>query len=165
MIFVAVGNCYWNFERLIKEMDRIAGEIEEEVVIQIGYTDYKPENARYFKFTTNEEINELYENVRVIVAHAGVGTIVKALHHKKPIIVVPRRYKFGEHYDDHQVEIAHAMEKDERIKIMWDTKDLKGALNDVNVDFSADSEDKPLVIALRDYVNNLDDSKTNKVKT
>lgn len=155
MIFAAVGNCYWNFERLIKEMDRIAAKTDEEVVIQVGYTEFEPKNSRYFTFTSNEEINDLFENMRVIVAHAGVGTIVKAINHKKPIILVPRRHKFGEHYDDHQVEIANALEKDERVKIVWDVAELEGAINNVGEDYTIAEKDKTLVLALKEYVNNL----------
>jgi UDP-N-acetylglucosamine transferase subunit ALG13 len=164
VIFTAVGNCYWKFNRLIEEMDRIAGNTDEEVVIQIGFTKCEPKNARYFTFTSNEEINDLFENVRVIVAHAGVGTIVKAISHKKPIIVVPRRHRYGEHYDDHQVEIANALDKDERVTIVWDVKELEGAINDANWDSTTTEKDKQLVIALRDYVSNLEEQSTAKVK-
>jgi UDP-N-acetylglucosamine transferase subunit ALG13 len=84
-----------------------------------------------------------------------VGTIVKAISHKKPIIVVPRRHKFGEHYDDHQVEIANALEKDERVKIVWDVAELEEAINYLGEDYTIVDKDKALVLALKEYVNNL----------
>jgi beta-1,4-N-acetylglucosaminyltransferase len=50
MIFVTVGLHYQGFDRLIMKMDALAGMIDEEVVMQIGSTKYKPENAKYFDF-------------------------------------------------------------------------------------------------------------------
>ena len=41
---------------------------------------------------------------RLIVAHAGVGSIVSAGEQGKPIVVLPRRAGLGEHTSDHQVE-------------------------------------------------------------
>jgi UDP-N-acetylglucosamine transferase subunit ALG13 len=72
-------------------MDEIAGRIDEAVIMQIGETTYKPKNARYFRFTSNEEIDRLYEDTRVVVCHAGVGSILTTLEHGKPVIAVPRR--------------------------------------------------------------------------
>ena len=44
MIFVTVGTHEQQFNRLIKEVDRLVEEgiIKEEVFIQIGYSDYDP---------------------------------------------------------------------------------------------------------------------------
>ena len=41
---------------------------------------------------------------RLVVAHAGVGSIVSAGEHGRPIVVLPRRAALGEHTSDHQVE-------------------------------------------------------------
>ena len=156
MIFVTVGHASWGFVRLIEEMDCIAGKIDEKVIIQIGHTNYEPKNAKYFRFTSNEEIEELYMNVRVIVSHAGVGTIVSAIRRNKPIIVVPRRMKYGEHFDDHQVEIARELERERRIKVVWDIEELEEALNSPLLNSSMKIEkNEKLVRALRGYINGL----------
>jgi len=159
MIFVTVGTSSWDFSRLIKEMDRIAGEIGEEVVMQIGDIEYEPKNAKYFRFTSEEEIEELYRNARVVVAHAGVGCIISALKHNKAIIVVPRREKYGEHFDDHQVDIARELEQEGRITVVWDVKELGKALNDINTNISSDREDRKLVSMLKNYINKLEQSR------
>jgi beta-1,4-N-acetylglucosaminyltransferase len=127
LILVIVGLMY-GFERLVKQMDELAGKIEEEVVIQIGNTPYRPKNARFFTFVSKEEINRLYDNARVVVCHAGVGSILTALDHGKPVIAVTRREKYGEHCDDHQLDIAGAMEKEGWISVVYDEKNLEEAL-------------------------------------
>jgi beta-1,4-N-acetylglucosaminyltransferase len=131
MIFVTVGLMV-GFERLIKKMDDIAGEIDDKIVMQIGYTEYLPKNAEYFRFKDDfKEIQKLYLNARLIVSHAGVGSIMDALEFNKPIIIVPRRQMYGEHIDDHQLDIAKELEKDERIKIIYNIEEL----NDVFINF------------------------------
>jgi len=145
----------YGFDRLIKEMDEIAGRMDEEVIMQIGETTYEPKNARYFRFASKEEMNGLYEDVRVVVCHAGVGSILTALEHGKPVIAVPRRKKYGEHVDDHQLDIAGEMEKEGRITVVCDVKELEGALKDIkeeHVDFKTGNE---LVFMLEEYLSRL----------
>jgi UDP-N-acetylglucosamine transferase subunit ALG13 len=146
----------YGFERLVKEMDEIAGRTDEDIIIQIGKTTYEPKNAEYFRFTSNEEIDRLYEDARVVVCHAGVGSILTALEHGKPVIAVPRRKKYGEHIDDHQLDIAGEMEREGRITVVCDVEELEGALNDVSTASGMKVvTEGELVKALREYINRL----------
>lgn len=154
MIFVIVGTSSWNFTRLIEEMDRIAGEISEEVIIQIANNTYIPKKAKYFKFISSDEMEKLYKNAKVVVSHAGVGTIISALKYDKKIIIVPRREKYGEHFDDHQVDIAKALEQEGLIKVVWDTAELKNAINSLDEEYIV-KRDKSLIFMLKKYINEL----------
>lgn len=155
LILVTVGLMY-GFERLVKAMDGIAGRMDEVVIMQIGGTTYKPKNARYFRFTSNEEIDRLYEDARVVVCHAGVGSILTAIEHGKPVIAVPRRKKYGEHIDDHQLEITRELEKEGRITVVCDVRDLEKVLGDVSTASKTLVEnERELVKALRKYINSL----------
>ena len=157
MIFVTIGNSTWNFTRLVKEIDSIAGKIDEEIIMQIGHTEYEPKNTRYFKFISKEKIEKLYESARVVISHAGIGSIISASRHNKPIILVPRRKKYGEHFDDHQVEIAGEMEKEGRITVVHDVEELEAVLTNVSAGSVAKVEkDDRLVRELKDYLYQLE---------
>jgi UDP-N-acetylglucosamine transferase subunit ALG13 len=41
-----------------------------------------------------------------IISHAGMGTIITGLIHSKPLVIMPRRYAFGEHRNEHQLGTA-----------------------------------------------------------
>jgi UDP-N-acetylglucosamine transferase subunit ALG13 len=97
------------FTRLVEEMDRIAEQIDEEVVMQIGSTSYRPRKARWFAFATQDEMEKLCEQARIVVSHAGAGSVLTALSHKRPLVVMPRLRKHGEAIDDHQIELAEAL--------------------------------------------------------
>lgn len=122
MIFVTVGNHFQGFDRLIKKIDEIASSIPDEIVIQKGYSKYIPRNVRYFDFVPMDEAMEYIRNSRLVISHAGVGTIILCKEFGVPLLIVPRRKKYGEHSNDHQLEIAKAIEErgDKNISIVYE---------------------------------------------
>jgi beta-1,4-N-acetylglucosaminyltransferase len=153
LIFVTVGGMR-AFERLVIAMDRVAGELDEEVVIQTGSTDYEPENCKYFKFMAADEMEELYASTRVVVCHAGIGTILTAMQHNKPLILVPRMKRYGEHIDDHQLEIAREMES-RGATVVYDVNDLKSAVEDVNMMSIKFESETTLISRLKEYLDRM----------
>ncbi|MEO1552252.1 MAG: glycosyltransferase, partial [Pseudomonadota bacterium] len=61
---------------------------------------------------------------RVVVAHAGVGTILSAKRFGKPLVLLPRRVALGEHRNDHQMATAQAVAPLPGIHIAWEVDDL-----------------------------------------
>lgn len=112
MIFVAVGTQKFPFDRLLKKIDELSGcgDIQERVFAQIGNSTYIPKNYEYSRFLTKDEFLNNIKECDVLVTHSGVSTIISGLKLGKPTIVVPRLAKFGEHVDDHQLEIAESFE-------------------------------------------------------
>lgn len=146
----------YGFDRLIKEMDIIAERIDEEVIMQIGETRYIPNNAKYFRFLSEEDMDSLYESSRVVVSHAGTGSILSAIEHAKPIIVVPRRKKYEEHMDDHQLDIAGELEKEGAIMVVHDVRDLEKLLiNGFIVSGKKLASTKTLVNMLKEFIDGL----------
>lgn len=113
MIFLVLGTQKFQLNRLLIEVDRQIenGSITEEVVAQIGNSDYKPLNYKYYQFLDKEVFDDYIDKASIIIAHSGIGTIITALQAGKPVIVFPRLKKYGEHIDNHQLDIAKAFEK------------------------------------------------------
>ena len=107
MIFVCLGTQIFQMNRLLQELDRLIknGEISEPVFAQIGKSDYKPVHFEYKDFITPEEYQEKVNAADMIITHGGTGAIVKSLKAGKQTIAVPRLYKYGEHENDHQLQI------------------------------------------------------------
>lgn len=106
MIFVTVGTQKFQFNRLIKEVDDYVGNSNEVAFRQIGNSTYKPKNFGYKNFLSANDFDKYISDCDLVITHSGVATIVKALKLNKPVIVVPRLKKYGEHVDDHQEQIA-----------------------------------------------------------
>lgn len=109
MIFVTLGSQKFQFNRLLKELDRLIGDnvLEEEVFAHIGYSDYLPKNYKYKKFLSREEFIEFEKRADCVITHGGTGAIIGAVKKGKKVIAVPRLAKFGEHVDDHQMQLIN----------------------------------------------------------
>lgn len=111
MIYVTLGTMFLDFPRLIQAMDAIARDTGEQVVIQRGMSKLRPAHCAWFDFWPQEDVMALQRHARVVVAHAGIGVTLDALHARRPLILVPREKARGEHMNDHQRDIAEAMER------------------------------------------------------
>ncbi|ASJ03591.1 beta-1,4-galactosyltransferase [Thermococcus profundus] len=157
MIFVTVGTHYQGFERLIRKMDEIAGRINDEVIMQIGYTTYEPKNAKWFRFVEYEKMLEFIKNSDVIVCHGGAGTLLDALRFNRPIVIVPRLKKFGEVYDDHEVELAEALESAGRAIVVYDVEKLEDTIKNFMLMASKPiKRNRRLVNFLKEYLRGID---------
>jgi UDP-N-acetylglucosamine transferase subunit ALG13 len=130
MIFVTVGTHEQPFDRLIRKIDELAakGKIKEKIIAQIGYCSYIPENFEYFRFAPFEKMEKLFDSANLVITHAGVGSVFLALKKGKKVIVVSRMRKFGEHSDDHQIQVAKELERQGMIIGVYDIEDLEEAI-------------------------------------
>ena len=134
MIFVTVGSQKFQFDRLLKKIDELIedGIIKDKVFAQIGESDYIPINYEYVNFMNQEEFNKKIDKSNLIITHAGTGVIVNSSKKGKKIIGVPRLKKFGEHVDDHQIELIREFEKMNFIEACYDLEGLDKVINIVN---------------------------------
>jgi UDP-N-acetylglucosamine transferase subunit ALG13 len=102
---------FLDFPRLIQAMDAIARDTGEQVVMQTGMSKLRPAHCAWFDFWPHERVLALQQHARVVVAHAGIGVTLDALHARSPLILVPREKARGEHMNDHQRDIAEAVDR------------------------------------------------------
>jgi UDP-N-acetylglucosamine transferase subunit ALG13 len=134
LIFVTLGSQKFQFNRLLKEIDKLIenGSIDEEVFAQIGYSDYKPKNYKFKEFLNRDEFSDIMDKCDKVITHGGTGAIIGAVKKGKKVIAVPRLKKFGEHVDDHQVEILKQFENLGIICSCYDSNDLSSGLKKIN---------------------------------
>lgn len=130
MIFVTVGTDTHQFDRLLKEIDRLLAEkkIKEDVVAQTGNSGYSPKNCKYSGFFSEEEFSALLKKADLVISHAGAGSIIRSLEFGKATIIVPRRKKYGEHTDDHQMELAKELEIEGKAIVVYNINNLEDAI-------------------------------------
>lgn len=102
MIIVTVG-MQLGFDRLIAAMDALAPQLGMPVIAQTGKGSYQPLNMEARETIAPAAFEALVEQSRLIVSHAGIGTVLTAARWRKPILLVPRRAAMGEHRNDHQM--------------------------------------------------------------
>ena len=111
MIFVTVGTHEQQFNRLVQMIDELKrdGVIQEEVLIQTGYSTYEPKYCEWQQWVPYPKMIENVDKARVIITHGGPSSFIMPLQVGKTPIVVPRKADFEEHVNDHQVKFCRAV--------------------------------------------------------
>jgi UDP-N-acetylglucosamine transferase subunit ALG13 len=106
-ILLSLGTHQQPFGRALDLVEPLARQ-GREFVIQHGSTPPRPDapNIRWVEFMPYAEVVDIMADSESVICHAGVGTIMTALKAGHKPIVVPRLARFGEHVDDHQLDIA-----------------------------------------------------------
>lgn len=132
LIFLTVGNWHKGFDRLVKAVDDIKSHnvITEDVVSQIGQGSYRPANLKVFDYCSPDDFTKIMIESRVVISHAGIGTIGQALELAKPVIVVPRRAELGECSDNHQWTTASQLEKEGKVLVAREVSELPDKLRE-----------------------------------
>lgn len=129
MIFTTVGT-QLPFHRLIDAID--IWSLEQDVrgcFAQIGNDGNPPQNMQFSNTLDPAQFANQIAKCKVVVSHAGIGTILTALQYGKPIIVMPRLAKYGEHRNDHQLATVSNLEGRAGIHVAHNEHDLKALLN------------------------------------
>lgn len=126
MVLVTLGTQDKPFERLLQKVEEQIekGNIKGEVIVQAGCTQYKSEKMKIFDLVPMDELNALTKSADLIITHGGVGSIIGALKYGKKIIVCPRLKKYGEHTNDHQLDITENFSENGYVCALNDGDDL-----------------------------------------
>ena len=132
MILVLLGTQNNDFHRLLDEIEKNInqGNINDEVIVQAGFTKYKSSQMQIFNMIPKNDLESLVKKADLIITHAGLGSIEMSLEQGKKVIAVPRLKKYGEHVNDHQKDIENEYKKRGWIIGIDDVSELSAALNE-----------------------------------
>jgi len=132
MIFVTVG-AQMPFDRMVRTVDDWAGRVGRgDVFAQIGPTRWRPAHLKWTRFLDSSEFRRRIEAADAVIAHAGMGSIIMALHLGKPILVMPRRGDLRETRNDHQVATAQRFLEMGHLDVAFDEVELAGKLDRID---------------------------------
>jgi UDP-N-acetylglucosamine transferase subunit ALG13 len=164
MIFVTVGTDL-PFDRMVRVIDHWAAEnSRSDIFAQIGDGGWEPQHIPFRNFLQPPEFREMFEAADLIISHAGMGTILSALHYGKPILVMPKRASLGEHRNEHQSATARHMMALAGVNVAFGEDELRCRLDhletlDVPACIGA-TAGMGLTSALRDFIH--DDHRTRR---
>lgn len=130
MILILLGTQDNSFHRLLEEVQALIDKkvITEKVVVQAGRTKYESKDMEIHSLMPEEEFKEIMKKADLVITHGGVGSIVMALKMEKKVIAVPRLSEFGEHINNHQIQIIETFNSQEFLIGITDLKELGNAL-------------------------------------
>ena len=150
MVFITLGSQKFQFNRLLKAVDELIenGVLTDGVFAQTGYSDYQPRNYKFKQFLDREEFAKYEAEAEIVITHGGTGAIIGAVKKGKKVIAVPRLSKYGEHVDDHQLQIIEQFKNQNLICGLDDCNQLSDGLVYVkNHEFSTYSSNTSTIIA------------------
>ena len=130
MIFVTLGSQKFPFNRLLKKIDELIedGTITEPVFAQTGASDYVPKHYDCKSFLDREEFARQMSLCDTVITHGGTGAIIGAVKKGKKVIAVPRLARYGEHVDDHQLQLIEQFREQNLICGLGSCEELGEAL-------------------------------------
>ncbi len=154
MIFVTAGTQF-PFDRMIKAIDELAPELDQEIIAQALPGKYIPKNFKLNALIPADEFSKLVAESSLLVAHAGIGAIISAMLKSKRLIVMPRSGDMGEHRNNHQIDTAHRFEELGYINVAWDETMLKSMIKNppqTSLKPIGNEASKELIACVNDFI-------------
>jgi len=128
VIFVTIGSMF-PFDRLVRRMDEVAQAMpQESFFAQIGDGEFLPQHMDYARMLDRRAFLEKLKAAKLLVAHAGMGSVISALEAGTPMLLLPRQAKWAEVNTDHQVATARWLQGRQDIRICFEDADLPAAV-------------------------------------
>lgn len=145
------------FDRLIQTVDEWAEAHQEtKCFAQIGLGGWRPQHMDWIELLPPPAFRKKLEEATLVVGHAGMGTILSALHIGKKLIVIPRHGYLHETRNDHQVATAKRLEAMGLVVYAADETALPALLADINSIKSRSSispfASEQMINALRSFI-------------
>lgn len=157
MIFLTVGT-QLPFARLTRATNRIAGENNLKIFAQTAEPDANYPHLEHQAFLNPNEYETILSKARILVGHAGIGTILTAKKYQLPVILFPRSAKLGEHRNDHQLATVANMKDHTGVFVAHTDQELSALLLRKDLLPARDEDNKNhhrLKRFLNDYVADL----------
>jgi UDP-N-acetylglucosamine transferase subunit ALG13 len=156
VIFVTTGT-QTPFDRLLRAVDAWAQtRTRSDLFAQIGRNAWKPTHIEHVDLLDPEAYDQRIRECQLVVSHAGMGSILSALLHAKPVLVMPKLARIGEHRNEHQSATAKRLGGMGVIHVAWNEAELHERL-DLHDRLAAPSAIGPhasdlLIRRLRDFI-------------
>lgn len=149
MTLVTLGTQHQEFTRLLDYIEN--SNLKGEIIVQAGYTKYESKRMKIFDFISYDEMEMYIDKCDLVITHAGTGSIVMPLKKGKKVIACARLSKFGEHVDDHQVELVDVFYSEGYILKVDENTSLNEVLKNIK-----DFKPKKFVSNTKRFIENLE---------
>jgi UDP-N-acetylglucosamine transferase subunit ALG13 len=122
MILFTVGTNEQRFDRLVRAAAEL--QTDELLFVQYGASRVPHGPGEWVDFLPFEELAARAREARLVVCHAGVGSIMMARQCGQRPIVVPRRRHLREAVDDHQLVLGRRLERAGVVTLVEDESSL-----------------------------------------
>jgi len=151
MILLTIGT-QLPFDRLVKAVDELALSLPQQVFAQIGFSTHRPKNMEWSQTLQPAEFDRRFREASIVVSHAGIGTILAAQKHRKPLVIVPRLARYGEHRNDHQTATSNQVRDKRGVYVTTELSELQALLRRTDLEPAGEESEASKRMA---FVNNI----------
>jgi len=164
LIFLTIGT-HEPFDRLVRALDNWAEQTPQqphEIVAQVVSPisgAYKPRHFDMIPHLTPAEYEAQIAGADLIVSHAGMGSILTAFTHGKPLVIMPRRGHLRETRNDHQYTTVKSLGARPGLFVAQDETELPAVMDTALAAITGDTPprlsgvaDRGFTDALRDFL-------------
>lgn len=160
MIFITVGS-QMPFDRLVQAVDAWAAKHPEvPVLAQVGRGAAPTQHVQRHEVLEPTAFRRCVQDASLLVAHAGMGSVLTGLELGKPMLLLPRLGELRETRNDHQVATLKWLQGKPGVHAAFDVPALLAALDRWQELASGKGETAEpsaaqhrLVAALRDFID------------
>lgn len=157
MIFATVGT-QLPFDRMMRLLENWAIKSGVRVFCQTGPTSVEFRQCENQEFISPKKYIELLSSCELVVAHAGIGSILSAMEYQKPIIIFPRKASLGEHRNEHQLATAKQFKNKQGIYVAFTDDELLKLLDSYKAldtgELLSPHADQSLISAIQSFIQN-----------
>lgn len=122
LIYVTVGTCHFKFNRMLSRVKACLENLDRDFDVILQYGSSVPVELPNCKkseaFLSREESEHLYQQADLIFSHTGIGSLFNSLKYNRPTVLVARLEKYQEFSDDHQLQIAQEIVKNDLVYLL-----------------------------------------------
>ena len=113
MLLVTVGTEQYQFNALMHWIELLIKYqlINEDVLVQHGYSTYLPDGVKAYSNLSEQELLNIIDRISLVISHCDEGVVQLLEDRDTPFVLVPRLQRFREHIDNHQMEVADDFER------------------------------------------------------
>ncbi len=127
---ITVGNAKQQFNRLLEYCVQSAHLLPKPVVVQNGNTLFNYPEFECYNFLNNDLFIKKIKSSKILIAHAGAGSIIDSICHGIKPIIMPRLKENNEHINNHQLELALKLNQIGYVYLATNLNELIDALID-----------------------------------
>lgn len=110
--FITLGNANQSFTRLLDCCVHIQHLLPTPIVVQHGKTIFSNPQFECHEYLSPDLFMHIMRASKVVIAHAGAGSIIHSIRLGKKPIIMPRLKENSEHINNHQLELAKQLTHD-----------------------------------------------------
>ena len=133
MILLTVGT-QLPFDRFVRQVDEWAYKNSGvEILAQIADGEYIPKHMQSVDYLYEEKYARAFNQASVVLAHAGMGTVINSLIASKPVVVYPRKASLGEHRNEHQLATCNKLANLKGCYVAYESDELFQTLDELSI--------------------------------